>query len=112
MSLPRLTSPLVLERLDAVPDGAGGMHESWVPMGIVWGEVKPRSGRETAGETGQVSVTGFRVTVRAQPVGHSARPLPERRFLHGTRVLRINSVTEADPDARYLTCICDEELAT
>ncbi|MCR9107552.1 MAG: head-tail adaptor protein [Rhodobacteraceae bacterium] len=109
---PRLTSKLVLERLDAVPDGAGGMHESWVALGVLWGEVKPRTGRETAGETGQVSVTGFRITVRGAPQGHSARPLPEQRFRDGARVFRINSVTEADPGGRYLMCICDEELAT
>jgi head-tail adaptor len=108
----RLTSKLVLERLDAVPDGAGGQHESWEPLGTVWGEVTPRTGRETAGEAGQVSVTGFRITVRAAPQGHSARPLPEQRFRDGVRVFRINSVTEADPGGRFLTCICDEEVAT
>lgn len=108
----RLTSKLVLERLDAVPDGAGGLHESWVALGTVWGEVTPRSGREGLGESGQVSTTGFRIKVRAVPVGHSARPLPEQRFRFGVRVFRINSVTEADPKGRHLMCICDEELAT
>lgn len=112
MSGPRLTSQLVLERLDAMPDGAGGMHESWVALGVLWGEVKPRSGRETAGEAGQVSVTGFRITVRAAPQGHSARPLPEQRFRDAGRVFRINSVTEADAGGRHLICLCDEEVAT
>ncbi|HKK97303.1 MAG TPA: head-tail adaptor protein, partial [Marivita sp.] len=51
----RLTSKLVLERLVAVPDGAGGQHESWEALGTVWGEVKPRTGRESVGEAGQVS---------------------------------------------------------
>ncbi|MCK0148814.1 head-tail adaptor protein [Marivita sp. S6314] len=108
----RLTSQLVLERLVAVPDGAGGQHESWEALGTVWGEVKPRSGRESLGEAGQVSVTGFRIMVRAAAQGHSARPLPEQRFRDGTRVFRINSVTEADPEARFLMCLCDEEVAT
>ena len=108
----RLTSKLVLERLVAVPDGAGGQHESWEALGTVWGEVKPRTGRESVGEAGQVSVTGFRIVVRAHAVGHSARPLPEQRFRSGDRVFRINSVTEADPEARFLMCICDEEVAT
>ena len=108
----RLTSKLVLERLVSVPDGAGGQHESWEALGTVWGEVKPRTGRESVGETGQVSVTGFRIVVRAAPAGHSARPLPDQRFRDGTRVFRINSVTEADPEAQFLICICDEELAT
>jgi SPP1 family predicted phage head-tail adaptor len=108
----RLTSELVLERLIAVPDGAGGQHESWETLGTVWGAVTPRTGRESVGEAGQVSVTGFRIVVRAVPVGHSARPLPEQRFRAGDRVFRINSVTEADPEARFLMCVCDEEVAT
>lgn len=112
MSGPRLTSKLVLERLDSVPDGAGGMHESWVVLGVLWGEVTPRSGRETLGEVGQVSVTGFGVLVRGAPQGHAARPLPEQRFREGARVYRINSVTEADPGGRFLLCLCDEEVAT
>lgn len=112
MSGRRLTSQLVLEHLVSVPDGAGGAHETWDALGTLWGEVKPRSGREGVGETGQVSVTGFRITVRAHRVGHSARPLPEQRFRDGERVFRINSVTEADPEARFLMCICDEERAT
>lgn len=79
---------------------------------MLWGEVKPRSGRETIGETGQVSVTGFRITVRGSAQGHSARPLPEQRFRDGARVFRINSVTEADPGGRFLLCLSDEEVAT
>jgi len=112
MSGPRLTSKLVLERLEAVPDGSGGMHESWVALGVLWGEVKPRSGREAVGEAGQVSVTGFRILVRGVPQGHSARPLPEQRVRDAARVFRINSVTEADPGGRFLICLCDEEVAT
>ncbi|SHH27899.1 head-tail adaptor protein [Marivita hallyeonensis] len=108
----RLTSRLVLERLISVPDGAGGQHESWEALGSIWGEVTPRTGREGVGETGQVSVTGFRIIVRAAPSGHSERPLPQQRFRSGERVFRINSVTESDPAARFLICICDEELAT
>ena len=95
-----------------MPDGAGGMHESWVSLGVLWGEMTPRSGREGVGEAGQVSVTGFRVLVRAVPQGHSARPLPEQRFRDVARVFRINSVTEADPGGRFLICLCDEEVAT
>ena len=108
----RLTSRLVLERLNAVPDGAGGSHETWVPVGTLWAEVKSRSGREGLGDAGQVSVTGFRITVRGHPQGHSARPLPEQRFVDGGRVFRINSVTEGDPGGWHLLCICDEEVAT
>lgn len=111
MSGRRLTSRLVLEQRRDVPDGAGGLSQSWVPLGVLWGEVSPRSGRESAGDAGQVSLTGFKILVRAAPQGQSARPLPDQRFREGARVFRINSVTEDGPDGRYLVCLCDTEVA-
>jgi hypothetical protein len=43
-------------------------------------------------------------------VGHPARPVPEQRFREGSRVFHIRSVAEADPEARYLVCMADEEV--
>ena len=111
MSGPRLTSKLVLETAVSVPDGAGGSFESWEAVGTLWGEVRPRTGREALGEAGAVSTTGFRITVRGAPQGHTARPSPGQRLRNGARVFRVHSVTEADATARFLLCICEEELA-
>lgn len=112
MTSVRLTTRLDLQRLLSMPDGAGGAHETWSHVGTLWAEVRPRGGREGLGDAGQVSVTGLRIVVRALPQGHSGRPRPEQRFVDGSRVYRINSVTEADPGGRYLLCLCDEEVAT
>lgn len=111
MGLPQLTRRLALEEPQRVPDGAGGFDETWVVLGHLWAEVTARTGRETAGQVGSVSVVPYRITVRGAPVGQAARPKAEQRFREGTRLFRILSVAEADPQGRYLVCMAEEEAA-
>lgn len=106
-----LNRRLILEQAVRSDDGAGGFVESWVALGTLWGEVKPRTGRLANGETGALSVTGFKITVRGAPVGHSNRPQPGQQFRMNTRVFRIEAVTERDGAGLYLLCHCEEELA-
>ena len=56
MTAPLLNRCLVLEAPVSMPDGAGGLVESWAELGTLWAEVSPRSGREALGETGPVAV--------------------------------------------------------
>ncbi len=111
MAAPRLNRRLVLEAPVRVPDGAGGQEESWVELGTVWAELRARTGRDAEGEEAHLSVTGYRVTLRAAPYGAPSRPLPGQRFRDGARILAILSVAEADSDGRYLTCTAQEEVA-
>ena len=64
----------------------------------------------TLGLTGNSVIFTLKITLRAAPVGSSMRPLPEQRFVEGSRVFRIQAVTERGNDLRYLTCFADEEL--
>ncbi|WP_294623988.1 phage head closure protein [uncultured Roseovarius sp.] len=105
-----LNRPLVLESAERVSDGAGGHEETWTARGTLWAEVRARTGRDRAGEGGAVSATGFRVTVRAAPLGAPSRPQAGQRFRDGTRILRIEAVAERDAAARFLTCFCEEEV--
>ncbi|MRU16977.1 head-tail adaptor protein [Roseovarius sp. A21] len=105
-----LNRPLVLEAPERVSDGAGGHEETWAALGTLWAEVRARTGRDRAGEGGAVSATGFRVTVRAAPLGAASRPQASQRFRDGTRILRIEAVAERDAAARFLTCFCEEEV--
>ncbi len=105
---PNLSRRLLLEGPSRAPDGAGGVTESWVPLGIVWGEVLPRTGRDTGG----LSHLGVKITVRAAPQGAPSRPTPSHRFRDGDRVFTIDAVTERDPEGRFLTCFATEEAAT
>ena len=104
-----LNRPLVLENPVEVADGAGGLTVSWVPLGVLWGEVKPSSGREIGGEEVLIAAVGFRITVRGAVVGSPRRPRPEQRFRDGARVFVILAVTERDLSGAFLTCFAQEE---
>lgn len=100
---------LVLEAPVRNSDGAGGYEESWLALGIVWGDVRLRSGRE---KTGGVSETDYTITVRAAPIGAASRPVPGQRFVEGVRRFHIEAVGDDHESGRYLTCYVREELAT
>ncbi|QBX99842.1 head-tail adaptor protein [Rhodophyticola sp. CCM32] len=102
---PHLSRRLRLEGPARAPDGAGGFVEVWEHLGIIWAEVAPRTGRDDA----TISRLGLRITVRAAPQGAPSRPTPQQRFVDGTRIYRIEAVTETDPEGRYLTCYASEE---
>ncbi len=102
---PHLSRRLALQGPQRVPDGAGGFTETWVTLGHIWGEVAPRTGRDDA----TISELGLKITIRAAPQGAPSRPTAQQRFLDGTRIYRIEAVTEADPEGRYLTCFASEE---
>lgn len=111
MSAPVLSRRLVLEAPVRVPDGAGGVIESWASLGTLWADVRPRSGRERAQAGETVSSMGYRIVVRGAPVGSVQRPAPEQRFRDGARLYRIRAVAEQEPAGRYITCFADEEVA-
>jgi SPP1 family predicted phage head-tail adaptor len=107
---PQLTRSLVLEARQATADGAGGVVETWLPLGALWADVRARTGREVSRAAAAFSRAGYRITVRAAPVGSPSRPMPDQRFREDTRVFRIEAVAEADAKGRYLTCFAHEEV--
>ena len=110
MSGIRLGRQLVLEEAQAVGDGAGGLAESWVPLGTLWAEVTPGAGREAAGEEFWGAQVPLRITVRAALPGDVRRPKPGQRFREGVRLFRILAVSERDAGGRYLACVAREEV--
>lgn len=111
MSAPRLNRRLTLESPERLADNHGGFTESWTPIGVLWAEVTPRTGRETTSVGAPVSRVGYRIVVRGAPVGHPERPMVEQRFRDGARLFLLHSVTEVDAAGRYLVCFADEEIA-
>lgn len=110
MNLPRLNRRLTLESPQKVPDGAGGFHTSWIPLGQLWAALQPRGGRQSEEESAPISAVSYKIIVRGAPQGSPARPRPEQRFRDGGRIFSIRAVTESDADGRYLTCFADEEV--
>jgi len=106
---PHLNRELALEAPVRIADGAGGFSEGWIELGRLWAEVRARSGRERDAGGLPLSQVGYRIVVRAAPVGAPSRPCPEQRFRDGARVFRIEAVAERDPQGRYLTCYAREE---
>ena len=110
MPLPRLNRRLTLETPERVSDGSGGYVETWNSLGVVWAELRPRTGRETVAQAAPVSSVSYKIILRAAPVGHPARPLPGQRLRDGARLFHIHALTEYDVGGQYLTCFAEEEV--
>lgn len=108
--LPRLNRRLALEDPQRVPDGAGGYVTAWIPQGVHWAHVQPRTGRERAEGGGPLSEVSYKITVRSSPLLSPSRPRPEQRFRDGARIFNIRAVTELDDAGMYLTCFAEEEV--
>ncbi|RYH03375.1 head-tail adaptor protein [Salipiger sp. IMCC34102] len=112
MSPPRLTRRLRLETPVEVADGAGGYLTDWRPLGHLWAEVAPGTGRARgAGET-VLSRVSLKITLRFAAPSSDARPRPGQRFVEGTRRYAIEAVTERDASRAYLICTAQEENVT
>lgn len=112
MTLPKLYRKLELEEAQRSPDGAGGYTQTWVALGTLWADMRPRTGNEKVGDLQSVSGASWRIIVRASPAGSASRPRPEQRFREGSRLFHILAVTEFDPTSHYLTCYAREEVVT
>ena len=106
----KLNRRLALESPSQVADGAGGFTLAWVQQGILWAEVAPGAGSDTAGVEVSLARVPYRITVHGAPIGSPARPRPDQRLTDGTRVFLIKAVTERDASGLYLTCFAQEEV--
>ncbi len=111
MSMPVLNRKLVLEAPERVADGAGGFEISWMPLGTIWADIRPGSGREREVHSLPRSQVPFVVTLRAAPMGAEGRPKAGQRFREGARIYNIHAVTEAAKSRRYLQARVTEEVA-
>ncbi|MDZ4095846.1 MAG: phage head closure protein [Paracoccaceae bacterium] len=105
-----LNRALVLETSVRVADGAGGYVQSWQPLGTIWAEVLPGTGRDVAGEEVVLSSVPYRITVRGAAQGAQARPRAGQRFRDGGRIFAIQAVTERDATGSFLVCFVREEI--
>ena len=104
----RLLRRFVLETRESRPDGAGGFAVDWVPVGTLWADVRPRSGREEFVAGQPRPRVKYRVLVRAAPVGAPSRPRAYQRFREGARVFNILTVAEHDSGGRFLKIVAEE----
>ncbi len=103
-----LSRRLVLEAVRRLPDGLGGFDAVWEAQGMLWADVRAKSGREDV-VGGQVrSRVIHRILVRAAPLGSASRPRPDQRLRDGARVYDIRAVTEHGTDGRFLEILAEE----
>lgn len=107
-SVLKLDRKLKLQEVVLTADGAGGFATDWTTVGTLWGHVKSSTARERLIGGREVTRANYRITVRAAPVGASSRPVPEQRFLDGTRAFNIHAVTEANDTPHFLVCWVSE----
>ena len=108
---PKLTRPLMLEARERVSDGAGGFAVGWVTLGMLWAEVRVRTGREEFIAAVARPRVRYRIVVRGAPFGAASRPRAEQRLREGTRVFDILTVAEFDAGGRYLEITAEEGIA-
>ncbi len=109
MKRPNLTRKLKLETAYRTRDSAGGYETTWSVLGELWAEIKAGTGNEAELAGLSISTVPYKITVRAAPFGAPSRPVAGQRLRDGERVFRVLAVTEADAEARYLTCFAREE---
>ncbi len=102
-ALDRLRQRVELFRKEQTVDGAGGLVQTHVSLGLVWAQVMPAAGRlaESGGaRTGQNSLT-VRIRYRNDLS-------PGDRITLGARTFQIVSLGDADGRVAYLNCLCQE----
>lgn len=109
MAVPKLNVPLVLEGQDRQPDGMGGYRVIWRRLGVLHAAMRAGPGRLRSGEVGPESVSRWRITLRAFPVGDPRRPVPGQRLRMGSRLFRVDAVTETGAAGRHLVISAQEE---
>ncbi len=112
MNAPKLNRRLQLLAPYRTRDDAGGHVTNWQVEGVLWAEVKPRTGNDS--EIGELNISkaNYRITVRSAPDGAPSRPRAGQRFREGNREFEILAVADLDAEMRYLVCYVIEEVAT
>ncbi len=87
-------------------DGAGGVTLAWDAVAEIWAEIVPMKAEERAVGEGQGDLTLHKIIIRKRDDVSTGD-----RLVLGARLFSIKSVTDRQEDARYLTCLCEEEGA-
>ena len=94
---------VILEAPLRVPDGAGGVIETWSEVATLWARIADRSGSESFSADGISGRLTHEITLRPHP-----DLVPRNRMRTMTRTYHILAVrTLGEPTSR-LTCLCEE----
>ena len=94
---------LILERMNKVEDGGGGVTIVWETVAPLWAAIRPLRGREQLGAGQFASRLSHEISLRYRPL-----VLPEMRFRKGSRIFEIRAVINVDEQSRWLRALCEE----
>ncbi len=94
---------VLLESAVKVPDGGGGVVETWEEVAPLWVAIRPLSGREAMAAGQFASRLTHEITLR-----YRVLVLPEMRFRKGDRIFEIRAVMDVDERHRWLRVLCEE----
>ncbi|MEM9145797.1 MAG: head-tail adaptor protein [Pseudomonadota bacterium] len=106
MGMLKRASRLVLESQQTAPDGGGGLTIAWAQAGVLWGEIEPRSGSESAPGARPTARVTHRIRLRREP-GSGRRPRPDQRLRLGERIFAIHGVADT-PDGEQVLLWVEE----
>ncbi len=94
---------VILESMNKVDDGGGGLSVVWEEVAPLWVAIKPLSGRERLGAGQYASRLTHEIILRYRTLA-----LPEMRFRKGGRIFEITAVINVDEKNRWLRALCEE----
>ncbi|HEX3674033.1 MAG TPA: phage head closure protein [Rhizomicrobium sp.] len=87
----------------AVPDGGGGIGESWSQIATVWVRVEPITGSDVYGPDAVESRVRHSLTARRNAVLAAGN-----RAVVASRTFRIHAVLDEGAPAQLVTLLCEE----
>jgi SPP1 family predicted phage head-tail adaptor len=101
----RMRQRMTLQQAVRAPDGGGGATVTWTPVADVWAALVPIGGDERVDADALQGRASHEIWIRFR-----ADAAPQMRFVFGTRVFDIRSVTDVDEAHRFQRCLTDERL--
>lgn len=106
MTIAALRRRLVIESAVETPDGAGGVHRSFVVAASVWGRVTPLRASDSVVAAAPGQTLTHRVLMRFRSNMDTTM-----RLRDGSRRLAIRAVYDPDGRRKLLVCLCEEVRA-
>jgi SPP1 family predicted phage head-tail adaptor len=99
----RLRHRVTLEAPLRLPDGAGGVEETWIAIATLWAAIVDRGGSERFAADAIKARTTHAIVLRPHD-----DLVPHNRLRSGPRVFHILSVGDADERGTRRLCLCEE----
>lgn len=101
-----LRHELSLQRLEPVPDPAGGIAGGWVEIARLFARIEPAGADSIFAAGRPLETATHRITIRWREAVAAGQ-----RFEKAGRIFAILTVTDPDETGRYLVCRTSEEKA-